>query len=201
MTDFVFEDDTGYSKYRMKFPKELKAVLDSCYLIVWGWEAQLDLLAAAFEGDPDWSYTKPGGSIKTSVAADWSTLDIAVINRFSEFGKVRTTTAAKFYDTRKNRNLLMVLEGLINDPGLIEGYDNRAKSRVGGWDQNSEVAAGFITPGLMRRESNHPENNIIQIMITQVQGLWYYLIAEIVYHPFWLKTQYQEALDPTQPRA
>ncbi|MCP4485899.1 MAG: hypothetical protein GY820_01015 [Gammaproteobacteria bacterium] len=128
LTDFVFEDDTGYSKYRMKFPKELKAVLDSCYLIVWGWEAQLDLLDAAFEGDPDWSYTKPGGSIKTSVAADWSTLDIAVINRFSEFGKVRTTTAAEFYDTRKNRNLLTVLEGLINDPGLIEGYDNRAKS-------------------------------------------------------------------------
>ncbi|MCP4472961.1 MAG: hypothetical protein GY821_00005, partial [Gammaproteobacteria bacterium] len=27
------------------------------------------------------------------------------------------------------------------------------------------------------------------------------MIAEIVDHPFWLKTQYQEALDPTQPRA
>ncbi len=53
---------------------------------------------------------------------------------------------------------------------------------------------------MIHSEINHSENNIIQTMIVKTQGLWYYLIAEITYHPSWLSTQYKDVIDPLHLR-
>ncbi|MCP4474877.1 MAG: hypothetical protein GY821_10005, partial [Gammaproteobacteria bacterium] len=127
-------------------------------------------------------------------------MDLAVLNRFSEFGQIVSTTIKEFYDARKNRDLLAVLERLTNDPGHVKGFTNRAIHRVGGKEQHLSVAAGFICPGKLRSEPNAPEDDIITTMIMRAQGIWYYLTAEIIYHPHWLRTQYQPAKDPLQPR-
>ncbi|MCP4494088.1 MAG: hypothetical protein GY820_43315, partial [Gammaproteobacteria bacterium] len=167
---------------------------------MWGWEEQLMLLNASYQNDPNWTYTKAGSTLKRSVAEDWTTLDVAVINRFSEFGNIPTTTVKEFYDTRKNRDLLSVLEKLVNDPGYVKGHVNRAVHRVGGLEHHLSVAAGFVGPGMLRSDLNNPENDIITVMVMRAQGIWYYLIAEILYHPHWLATQYQPAKDPLQAR-
>ncbi|MCP4473745.1 MAG: hypothetical protein GY821_04110, partial [Gammaproteobacteria bacterium] len=200
LSDFVEETNGQYSRFEMRFPVELKNILDTCDLIVWGWEEQLMLLNASYQNDPNWTYTKAGSTLKRTVAEDWTTLDVAVINRFSEFGKIPTTTVKEFYDTRKNRDLLCVLEKLVNDPGYVKGHVNRAVHRVGGLEHHLSVAAGFVGPGMLRSDLNNPENDIITVMVMRAQGIWYYLIAEILYHPHWLATQYQPAKDPLQAR-
>ncbi|MCP4475791.1 MAG: hypothetical protein GY821_14740, partial [Gammaproteobacteria bacterium] len=200
LADFVEEVNGQYSKYEMRFPTALKEVLDKCDLLVWGWEEQQALLNASFQNDPNWIYTPAGRSLKRTIAEDWTALDLAVLNRFSEFGQLVTTMIKEFYDTRKNRDLLAVLERLTNDPGHVRGFTNRAIHRVGGKEQHLSVAAGFICPGKLRSEPNAPEDDIITTMIMRAQGIWYYLTAEIIYHPHWLRTQYQPAKDPLQPR-
>ncbi|MCP4485827.1 MAG: hypothetical protein GY820_00645, partial [Gammaproteobacteria bacterium] len=160
---------------------------------MWGWEEQLSLLYGSFQNDPNSINTPAGRSLKRTIAEDWTALDLAVLNRFSEFGQIVSTTIKEFYDARKNRDLLAVLERLTNDPGHVKGFTNRAIHHVGGKEQHLSVAAGFICPGMLRSESNAPEDDIITTMIMWAQGIWYCLSAEIIYHPHWLRTQYQPA--------
>ncbi|MCP4493139.1 MAG: hypothetical protein GY820_38445, partial [Gammaproteobacteria bacterium] len=58
----------------------------------------------------------------------------------------------------------------------------------------------FICPGKLRSEPTAPPDDLITTMIMRAQGIWYYLTTEIIYHPHWLRTQYQPAKDPLQPR-
>ncbi|MCP4489915.1 MAG: hypothetical protein GY820_21740, partial [Gammaproteobacteria bacterium] len=161
LTDFVREESGEFSNYKMQFPKELKSVLDRCELIVWGWEEQRDLLDAAYECDPEWFYFPTTGAARTlrrSRAQDWNVLDIALLNRLSSFGELRVDTAAEFYNTDRNRSLVKVLDVLSNDPGSISKFENRVWGRVGGLEQNRGMAVGFIAPGMLHNETNHPED-------------------------------------------
>ncbi len=67
---------------------------------------------------------------------DWGVLDIAVLNRFSSFGEIRVTTAKEFYNPRKNKDLVKVLDVLTNDLGSVKKFENRVLGRVGGLEQN-----------------------------------------------------------------
>ncbi|MCP4487343.1 MAG: hypothetical protein GY820_08500, partial [Gammaproteobacteria bacterium] len=81
------------------------------------------------------------------------------------------------------------------------GHLREVRSRVGGMDQSVGVAAGVVGPGPMWGQGNAPERPTVTFMLAQVQGLWYYILAEVIFHPFWLKCEYKDAIDPKEPRA
>ncbi|MCP4487776.1 MAG: hypothetical protein GY820_10735, partial [Gammaproteobacteria bacterium] len=70
LSDFVTARRAAGGDYRMCFPTELKELLETCHLIVWGKEETIDLLDNTFNGSPGWNYRRVLAWKDQSVAED-----------------------------------------------------------------------------------------------------------------------------------
>ncbi|MCP4494743.1 MAG: hypothetical protein GY820_46685, partial [Gammaproteobacteria bacterium] len=178
-----FAQKNNQDEWCMVFPKQLQSVLAECTLLVWGKEEFVEHLENTYQGSPGWEYMPeaPAVPTKRSLPMDWSIIDLGLLNRGSVFGERPNLEAKDYYGRETNRGLLHVLHKLCNDHKLIQENLRLIRARVAGMDRNYGLASGFIGPGPIWGQGNQPEVAVVTNMVMQAQGLWYYILAEVIY--------------------